>query len=292
MWIPKQTLAEPWRGQGHLIGNVRIQVAWITPAWSLAPRWRALSAVCQNQRIVLELKLQEQLFQPVSQVSQARQVNQEAAYAGLYGAKGDSAYGVGPPEGDWQCPNSGCVNSRNMVFGSKTSCPRCGTPRPTLGLVKTAGRPQVPQVAQVAQVAQSPAIQYLPLPVTMAPQFGLESLKSFNMAAAAGMMANVNGRPGDWQCPNRECVNHKRMVFAKNDTCPQCGSAKPGRGGANPQDWQCPNTECQNHRNFVFAKHEMCPRCGQSKDASVRSRSRSPKVMGRPLVHWAEWLPV
>ena len=54
MWIPKQTLAEPWRGQGHLIGNVRIQVAWITPAWSLAPRWRALSAVCQNQRIVLE----------------------------------------------------------------------------------------------------------------------------------------------------------------------------------------------------------------------------------------------
>lgn len=231
------------------------------------------------------VKLQEQLFQPVSQVSQARQVNQEAAYAGLYGAKGDSAYGVGPPEGDWQCPNSGCVNSRNMVFGSKTSCPRCGTPRPTLGLVKTAGRPQVPQVAQVAQVAQSPAIQYLPLPVTMAPQFGLESLKSFNMAAAAGMMANVNGRPGDWQCPNRECVNHKRMVFAKNDTCPQCGSAKPGRGGANPQDWQCPNTECQNHRNFVFAKHEMCPRCGQSKDASVRSRSRSPKVMGRPLVH-------
>ena len=226
------------------------------------------------------VKLQEQLFQPVSQVSPARQVNQEAAYAGL-GAKGDAFAVV--PEGDWQCPNSACVNSRNLVFGSKTSCPRCGTPRPMLG-VKTAPKPQMPQAAQVAQVAQSPAIQYVPLPVTMAPQFGLESLKSFNMAAAAGIMANVNGRPGDWQCPNRECVNHKRMVFAKNDTCPQCGSGKPGRGGANPQDWQCPNTECQNHRNLVFAKHEMCPRCGQSKDASVRSRSRSP-MMGRPLVY-------
>lgn len=265
-----------------------------------APDWQCPNAGCVNHsRMVFGskmtcpqcgmpkpevspgVKLQEQLFQPVSQLSRARQVKQEAAYAGLSGAKGDSAYGVGPPEGDWQCPNSACVNSRNMVFGSKTSCPRCGTPRPTLGplgVVKTAPKLQVPQVFQAAQSA----IQHLPLPVKMAPQFG-QSLKSFNMAAA-GVMANLNGRPGDWQCPNRECVNHKRMVFAKNDTCPQCGSAKPGRGGANPEDWQCPNTECQNHRNLVFAKHEMCPRCGQSKDASVRSRSRSP-MMGRPLVH-------
>lgn len=174
---------------------------------------------------------------------------------------GTSGAGATSREGDWHCPNPGCVNSTNLVFGSKDACPRCGTPKPG---EKPAAKP----------TAAVSALQYLPLPNSMSPL----DITAFNIATT--MMAHLSGRPGDWQCPNRECVNHKRMVFAKNETCPQCGSAKPSqvglKGGGNPHDWQCPNSECQNHRNYVFAKHEMCPRCGTSKDQSFRNRSRSP----------------
>mmetsp|Transcript_12830 Transcript_12830/g.14995 ORF Transcript_12830/g.14995 Transcript_12830/m.14995 type:complete len:242 (-) Transcript_12830:116-841(-) len=169
-------------------------------------------------------------------------------------------------EGDWHCPNAGCVNSTNLVFGRNDACPRCGTPKP-------GDKPGAKATAAVA------ALQYLPLPKSMSPL----DITAFNLATT--MMAHLNsqpglnGRPGDWQCPNRECVNHKRMVFAKNEMCPQCGASKPspvGLKAGNPHDWQCPNSECQNHRNYVFAKHEMCPRCGTSKDQSLRKRSRSP----------------
>merc|ERR1719277_1989890 len=101
-----------------------------------------------------------------------------------------------------------------------------------------------------------------------------------------------SGNPGDWQCPNAACMNHSKMVFAKNASCPKCGAPKPTglpnlaalaglggmgmnmmsmpgmgavmgmggglppkqRGGSNPGDWRCPNTDCKNHRNHVFAK--------------------------------------
>jgi len=38
-------------------------------------------------------------------------------------------YGAGPNPTDWQCPNTSCVNHEKMVFGSKTTCPRCGSNR-------------------------------------------------------------------------------------------------------------------------------------------------------------------
>merc|ERR1719188_2304068 len=98
-------------------------------------------------------------------------------------------------------------------------------------------------------------------------------------------------RPGDWQCPNASCLNHHKMVFGKNASCPKCGAPKPAmgsslmggalgaliqgilpgvnlggaapapapmksRGGSNPGDWRCPNTDCMNHRSLVFAKHQ------------------------------------
>mmetsp|Transcript_83530 Transcript_83530/g.236783 ORF Transcript_83530/g.236783 Transcript_83530/m.236783 type:complete len:216 (-) Transcript_83530:72-719(-) len=46
--------------------------------------------------------------------------------------------------------------------------------------------------------------------------------------------------------------------------------------GANPGDWQCPNADCLNHRNKVFAKHSACPACGMEKPEEFRGRSRSP----------------
>ena len=163
---------------------------------------------------------------------------------------------------------------------------RCGMPKPTLGSTKpaalqsaaaavTAATPSVAAAAKPsASAAASPAsmMRYLQGPMGMSQGYGFDNY----MAAAlqSTLMASF-GRPGDWQCPNMECVNHKRMVFAKHETCPQCGSGKPGKGGSNPQDWQCPNTECVNHRNLVFAKHASCPRCGSIRDAE-RPRSRSP----------------
>jgi hypothetical protein len=78
---------------------------------------------------------------------------------------------------------------------------------------------------------------------------------------------------GDWQCPNRDCVNHNRMVFGKNDSCPQCGSLK---GARNQGDWKCPNEDCMNHHKLVFAKHDSCPKCGSVNPVGARERSRSP----------------
>lgn len=34
-------------------------------------------------------------------------------------------------------------------------------------------------------------------------------------------------RPGDWQCPNQACTNNRSYVFAKNASCPSCGTPKP-----------------------------------------------------------------
>jgi len=35
--------------------------------------------------------------------------------------------GHGSNPGDWQCPNSSCINNSKMVFGKHESCPKCGT---------------------------------------------------------------------------------------------------------------------------------------------------------------------
>merc|ERR1711924_416785 len=89
------------------------------------------------------------------------------------------------------------------------------------------------------------------------------------------------GRAGDWQCPNTECLNHHKMVFGKNDSCPACGASKPLggiiSGHGNPGDWQCPNADCINHTKMVFAKNDTCPKCFAAKpEGGARARSRSP----------------
>ncbi len=179
--------------------------------------------------------------------------------------------------GDWQCPNSNCVNSRNMVFASKSHCPKCGTPKPRAAFSRSHGNtgsiavthssiPGLTATPTTSPVVTAQMLQYgLPLSyLPMTSQLGVASLPvGATLPTAGATQTGLAGlsRPGDWQCPNEACVNHKRLVFAKKDQCPQCGSARPGRGGANPQDWQCPNAECQNHRNYVFAKHETWISC-------------------------------
>eukprot|EP00930_Biecheleria_cincta_P053255 TRINITY_DN3866_c0_g1_i1.p1 TRINITY_DN3866_c0_g1~~TRINITY_DN3866_c0_g1_i1.p1 ORF type:complete len:395 (+),score=48.54 TRINITY_DN3866_c0_g1_i1:52-1185(+) len=92
-----------------------------------------------------------------------------------------------------------------------------------------------------------------------------------------GASAGRGGAPGDWQCPNTGCLNHVKMVFGKNETCPKCGAEKPdpalahGRAG----DWQCPNSGCLNHAKLVFGKHETCPKCGADKPLEPPRGGRS-----------------
>eukprot|EP00416_Gambierdiscus_australes_P009177 CAMPEP_0171125978 /NCGR_PEP_ID=MMETSP0766_2-20121228/112385_1 /TAXON_ID=439317 /ORGANISM="Gambierdiscus australes, Strain CAWD 149" /LENGTH=314 /DNA_ID=CAMNT_0011588979 /DNA_START=42 /DNA_END=986 /DNA_ORIENTATION=+ len=110
--------------------------------------------------------------------------------------------GGGSP-GDWRCPNVSCINNRKMVFAKNSMCPKCGS------LKETAA----------------------PMP-----------------------------QPGHVHTDGTACVGH-------------------GHGGGNPGDWVCPNTDCLNHRNKVFAKHSQCPNCGMEKPEELRARSRSPYRM-------------
>lgn len=181
--------------------------------------------------------------------------------------------------GDWLCPNVQCVNSKNTVFASKPMCPKCGSPRPG----------SLPMMMPFGGCGGG----------AMRNNFG------FNPAAAQALMnmaqQTSSGNPGDWRCPNSNCLNNTKMVFARHESCPKCGANKSeqkqpvrnlgmglgmlapvvkGRGGANPGDWRCPNPDCLNNRNQVFAKHDSCPNCGTEKPTESSyeemARSRSP----------------
>lgn len=105
------------------------------------------------------------------------------------------------PNGDWQCPNTLCVNHSKMVFAKNQTCPKCGSAK--------AAAAAAPQMVSIAPMGMK-------------------------MAGVMGGMVGKGGRgpqPGDWKCPNAECVNHKNHVFAKHTSCPSCGSEKPAGGG-------------------------------------------------------------
>jgi len=127
--------------------------------------------------------------------------------------------------GDWKCPNPSCVNHVRMVFGKNMLCPQCGSPK------------SIPMpVMQVAMGKGSQGDWQCPKPdcvnhVRMVfgkhdncPQCGSDKLPQVRWDAAQEPFPEVFGRPGDWQCPNSECINHRKLVFAKNTECPKCGS--------------------------------------------------------------------
>lgn len=129
---------------------------------------------------------------------------------GANGANGANA-------GDWACPNTACINSSRMVFARNAECPKCGTPKP-------AGPWACPNSTCINHTRMVFARN------TECPKCG--SPKPDGGAATGGAAVHVGGmkatgNPGDWQCPNSECINHARMVFAKHDACLQCGSPKP-----------------------------------------------------------------
>merc|ERR1740139_2062133 len=154
--------------------------------------------------------------------------------------------------GDWQCPNTDCFNHANMVFASKSTCPKCGSEKPQGGGGGGKGM-----------------------------MMGNMGMMGGNMGGKGG---GKGGKGGDWQCPNQDCKNHTTMVFASKDSCPSCGSAKPAhtgvldlRGGGpyggggggggymREGDWKCPNQTCKNHTKMVFGSKAECPKCGTPK---------------------------
>merc|ERR1711879_1138534 len=94
-------------------------------------------------------------------------------------------------------------------------------------------------------------------------------------------MAMLGGRAADWRCPNEACMNSTKLVFAKHQSCPQCGAEKPEDftpGIAAGGDWQCPNTDCKNHTRKVFASKTSCPMCGSEKPDYGALLSRNSRV--------------
>lgn len=99
----------------------------------------------------------------------------------------------------------------------------------------------------------------------------------------------------DWQCPNVSCMNHTKLVFGKNSSCPKCGAqrgdgeydpdeirAEKGMmGGDLPSDWQCPNENCMNNQKMVFGKHQSCPKCGAHRNAKQPGDWQCPNVACR-----------
>ena len=55
----------------------------------------------------------------------------------------------------------------------------------------------------------------------------LRPLPEQRAAIASRQTADTTLYPPDWQCPNQRCQNHTKMVFAKRDKCPICGTSKP-----------------------------------------------------------------
>jgi len=106
------------------------------------------------------------------------------------------------------------------------------------------------------------------------------------MGGGGGGAGNPNFKPGDWMCPN--CGNH---VFARHESCPKCGQAKPegvdesasagmatGPGGIKflgqvnesqvpkPGDWDCPSCGFLN-----FARNAQCKKCNGPKPEGAGS---------------------
>mmetsp|Transcript_22233 Transcript_22233/g.48603 ORF Transcript_22233/g.48603 Transcript_22233/m.48603 type:complete len:143 (-) Transcript_22233:120-548(-) len=132
---------------------------------------------------------------------------------------------------DWACPNSSCINNRKMVFGKNSSCPKCGTPKPSGG--------------------------------------------NYGMGGGMGG-CGMGGMGGGMGGCGMGCMGGGMGGMG--------GMGMRNRGGSNPGDWRCPNPECMNSRNQVFAKHSHCPRCGTEKPedgfGGSAGRSRSPRRGG------------
>lgn len=232
---------------------------------------------------------------------------------GYFGGSGGSP-GPKPQNDDWSCPNMTCINHSKMVFGRHSSCPKCGSPKPGVGGFGGCGgfAASGPKIqsddwscpnATCINHSKMVFARHSSCPKCGSPKPAMGSFNGFNGGGYAGVSGgpiSPVGRPDDWQCPNPDCVNNQRMVFGKHQTCPRCGAEQPmggaygmhgvgstnGAGGVTlPKhrregDWQCPSPDCMNHLKMVFGKNDNCPQCGAPKPSRADDRSRSPPMRG------------
>lgn len=86
---------------------------------------------------------------------------------------------------------------------------------------------------------------------------GAENVLRDRSCSACGKLS-VTLKPGDWLCPRCGCGN-----FAARGRCFDCGTRRPGSGGApavpmKRGDWQCPR--CGEHN---FARRGNCYKCSE-----------------------------
>lgn len=148
--------------------------------------------------------------------------DQQYSNGGFPNGKADKGMQGGDMPGDWACPNGNCQNSHKLVFAKHTSCPMCGTARNA----KQPGDWQCPNKMCVNSTNTVFASK------VACPKCGTSRPGSAQGLAGMGGQQPMPGNPGDWQCPDPTCTNHRRMVFAKHDMCPICTRAKPAGGGA------------------------------------------------------------
>lgn len=145
--------------------------------------------------------------------------------------------------GDWNCSNPTCKNHEdNFVYGSKKSCPLCGTPKDgeidrlaAGGSMQPSGpsarRPGDWHCSNPVCKNHTENVVYsskMSCPICGTPK-GLDSGGSPMMPTFhPGNAATQSGpRPGDWQCPNQNCKNHLNCVYGSKATCSLCGADRP-----------------------------------------------------------------
>lgn len=149
-------------------------------------------------------------------------------------------------EGDWVCHDCG-----NHNFASRSSCNRCGEPKPPerYGAAARPGRDRPSPYAQ-------PSAYDRPSPY--ASPRGPPPMAAREPPPSQGCKGGKGGPPmrdGDWICP--ACSNHN---FASRDSCNRCGQPRDAPPNFRPGDWMC--KECKNHN---FASKNSCNRCGAPK---------------------------
>lgn len=158
--------------------------------------------------------------------------------------------GGGRP-GDWHCSNPVCKNhTDNVVYGSKASCPLCGTEKSTT--TESGGAYSNPYAGYEAACAAyagyagyggaysnpyagmyggtNPYGAYTGYNGT-APslyQAQAQGVYSAQPSSIQGYGGGPSNRAGDWHCPQEGCKNHTfNVVFANKTHCPLCQSEKP-----------------------------------------------------------------
>jgi len=135
--------------------------------------------------------------------------------------------------GDWTCPTCG-----DLVFGSKTTCRKCQTPRPQGGdeqyqLGSKFGSDQqqmmmaMMQGGQMEAHAQGAESLRANAQQKMMAMMAAGTMGSGSTSKGGGKGGNQAARAGDWHCPG--CGD---LVFAFRDRCKSCNTAKPSGGAS------------------------------------------------------------